>query len=444
MFFVLLAIFFAILCVAGGASRADALGQAVVRGAAWGMLITVLLLGERKTLDAARPIHLLLFAAAALPILQLIPLPPELWQSLPGRALIGQAATLSGQPQPWRPLSIVPSATLNAASSLIVPYAVLLLVTQLKPREHQWLLGLALSVIIASTAIGLLQASGGDLNNPFINDTPGVVSGTFANRNHFALFLVFGCLITPIWAFHDGRRPGWRAPAALGLLLLFTLTNLATGSRVALILVAVGLAIGLVLVRREIAKALHDYPRWIVPALIVGVASVIAVFVLISVLQNRAVSIQRVLSLNAEQDLRSQALPTLLAMVREYFPAGAGLGSFDPVYRIHEPFKLLNPQYFNHAHDDFLEVVLDAGLPGLLLMLVGIAWWGAASVRAWRAGSSVRVAFPKLGSSILAVTMIASAFDYPARTPLIMAMMVLAGVWLSDRVVAPQRSFTQR
>jgi hypothetical protein len=35
---------------------------------------------------------------------------------------------------------------------------------------------------------------------------------------------------------------------------------------------------------------------------------------------------------------------------------------------------------------------------------------------------------------MLLLVFIASIFDYPARTPMIMAMIVVAGVWLGERV----------
>ncbi len=375
-----------------------------------------------------------LLAAVALALAQLAPLPPDVWQALPGRAILTEAAAAGGEAQPWRPWSIVPGATANAAASLAVPFAVLVLVASLKERERLWLPGIVLGLIAASTLVGLLQFSGIGFNNLFVNDKPGQVSGTFANRNHFALFLAFGCMLAPVWAFLEGRQPNWRGPVAFGLVLMFALTILASGSRVGLAVGVLALGIGLILVRQGIRNALSRYPRWVFPALLAGIVGVIAIFVLISVAADRAVSIERALALDTGEDLRARALPTVLEMVRIYFPMGSGMGGFDPIFRIHEPFDLLALTYFNHAHNDFLEVALDAGLPGILLVLAALLWWAWASVRAWRAGSSVRYAVPKLGSAMLLLVIIASIFDYPARTPLIMAMIVVAGVWLSDRV----------
>lgn len=429
--FILMAVLLGALWVAGGASRADALGQVVVRSVAWATLVAMILFGERPSFVQARPVALLLLAALALALLQLIPLPPDIWQALPGRAPFAEAAAASGQAQPWRPLSIVPGATVNAASSLIVPFTVLALAASLNERDRLWLPGLVLGLIAASTFIGLLQFSGARVDNPLINDIAGQVDGIFANRNHFALFLALGCLLAPVWAFLGGRGPGWRGPLAFGLVLLFALTILATGSRAGIVLGALALALGLAMTWDGIRRALARYPRWVFPALVIGMAGAVAIFVLLSIVAGRAASIDRAFTVG--RDMRSRGLPTVLDMIATYFPVGSGLGGFDPVFRMHEPFALLKLTYFNHAHNDLLEIVLDAGLPGLLLLVAGLTWWGWASVRAWRAGFSTRLALPKLGSAMLLLLVVASAFDYPARTPMMMAMIILAGTWLDGR-----------
>lgn len=428
--FVLLVAFLFILWGAGGASRADVAGQVVVRGAAMLLLIVAILFARAPSFRQGRAVMLLLAAALVLVLAQLVPLPPSLWQALPGRGLVVEAGRVAGLGLPWRPLSLVPGATANAAASLVVPVAALVLAAGSSPAERRSLPGVLLVLVGLSTLVGLLQFSGAGLDNPLVNDTPGQVSGLFANRNHFALFLAFGCLLAPAWAFQDGRGATWRVPAALGLVLLFVLAILASGSRAGLVLGVMALLLGLAAMRREIRASFRRYPRWFLPALIAGVAALIASLVLLSVLADRAVSIDRALTIDPGQDMRRRGLPTVLAMIRAYFPAGTGLGSFDPLFRIHEPFGLLKLTYFNHAHNDFLEILLDAGLPGLLLMVTGLAWWGWAGVRAWSAEAYKHDALPRLGSALLLLLLAASVFDYPARTPMMMAIMVLAGLWL--------------
>lgn len=429
--FGLLVAFLIVLWVAGVASRADASGQTVVRGAAFACLVAMILFADRPQIAPTRPVWLLLAGALALGLLQLIPLPPSVWQGLPGRALFAEAAAASGQAQPWRPWSIVPGATLNAVVSLVVAIATLLLVGALRPEERFRLPALLLGFVVASTFFGLLQFSGAGVNNVFVNDTPGVMSGTFANRNHFALLLALGCLLVPVWVFREGQQARWRGAAGLGLLLLFALAILGTGSRAGMALGGLALMISVALGWKGLRRELRHAPSWVLPALVAFIALLFVSLVLISIAADRAVAIQRSFAIDVEQDMRARALPTVMEMVRTYFPFGSGLGGFDPMFRIAEPFALLKPTYFNHAHNDLLEILLDAGVLGLLLLLAGLAWWGWASIKAWRAGGERDQVTARLGGAMLLLVIIASAFDYPARTPIIMAWGTIAAVWLA-------------
>lgn len=438
--FVLLCLLLAALWLAGGASRGDALGQVVVRSAAAILMAAALLFGPRPSLPTARPIVWLLALAILLPLIQLIPLPPALWQALPGRAMFAQAADLIQEGQPWRPWAIVPGGAVNAAASLIVPAAALLLVAGSKETERALVPGILLGLIAASTLLGLLQLSGAYFNNPLINDSVGQVSGTFANRNHFALFLALGCVLAPVWAFLGGRAPSWRGPVAFGLALLFALTIAATGSRAGIVVGVLALGAGLWIVRHGIRRAMSRYPRWAFPAVLAAIPGLIAIFVLLTIAAGRAASIERLFTGDTAQDMRARGLPTVLDMIKTYFPAGSGFGGFDQVFRIHEPFALLKPTYFNHAHNDFLEVVLEGGILGGALLVAALGWLAYAGLRAWRAGPGTRQGLPKAGAVVLVLILIASAFDYPARTPMMMAIIVLAATWLSESAARPPAS----
>lgn len=429
--FVLLIPLLILYWFAGGASRGDVPGQILVRGGACGALLAASLWMPRPAWRTVRPVAAFLLIALILVILQLVPLPPAVWQSLPSRAWLADAAIVSGQPQPWRPLSLVPGATMNAAESLVVPAAVLVLIAGMRERTRAMLPALVLVLVAAGAGVGMLQAIGAGFGNPLINDTPGEVSGMFANRNHFALFLAMGCLIAPVWAFDGTHAARWRSPVAFALVLLFVLTILASGSRAGMMIGGVATGIGLLLARRGLARMLRHVPRWVVPALLVSIVGMIGGLVLVALLADRAESINRILSVDASDDMRARALPVVLKMVRTYFPLGTGIGGFDTMFRIYEPFDLLKPTYFNHAHNDFFEIVLDAGLPGLLAVTAAVLWWGWASVRGWRIWRATSFTLPLLGSATILLILIASIFDYPARTPMIMAMLAIAATWLN-------------
>lgn len=426
--FALFCIFLIVLWIAGGAARADVLGQVVVRLAAVALLVVLVLFGERPTVVGACPVWWLLLGAIAIAAMQLVPLPPAVWQALPGRAMFAEATL--GQPQPWRPLALVPGAATNALISLIVPLVMLLIISGVGKEERSLIPNAILAMIVAADLLGLLQLSGVSFNNPFINDTPGGISSAFANRNHFALLLALGCLLVPVWVFAKGQRARGRAVIGLGLILLFLLTVLATGSRAGMVLAAIAVCGGLLAARHPIRRELDRAPRWAFPVLIALIGGLVGATVLLSIAADRAASIQRVFEVDTGQDMRSRALPTILAMTRDYFPAGAGLGGFDPVFRVHEPLALLKPTYFNHAHNDLLEIVLDAGLPGLALLVGAAAWWVRASIRVWQRSEGGGAMLPQIGSAMLFVIVLASLFDYPARTPTMAALIVVAAWWL--------------
>jgi O-antigen ligase len=417
-----------LLWLAGGASRADTMGQVVVRAGCWAILIAAVLAGPRPALGNARPVMLLLLAVIALPLLQLIPLPPTWWQALPGRDVL----LIPGEPVPWRPLTMTPGATRNALASLIVPATFLLLLTQANERVHRWLPTILILMIGSAVVLGLVQFSGAGFNSPLLNDTPGDVSGIFANRNHFALLIAFGCMVVPVWALGHGEALRWRGPLAIGLILLFVLTILATGSRSGMLLGGLSLVFSLLLAGGRLRRRLSQAPAWLLPALAVAVALVMAGFILLAFAFDRADAINRLITLEGGGDMRSRSLPTILSMITTYMPFGSGFGGFDPVFRIHEPFSLIKLTYFNQAHNDYLGIALDGGVAAIAVLAAGILWWLIATIRVWRAKVDDAVLLGRLGSSMIFLVLVASITDYPARTPTIMALLVLAAIWLAQ------------
>ena len=59
----------------------------------------------------------------ALPALQLVPLPPSVWTSLPGAAP-GGPFTFLDRELPWAPISVAPTGTWLSLMSLLPPLAV--------------------------------------------------------------------------------------------------------------------------------------------------------------------------------------------------------------------------------------------------------------------------------------------------------------------------------
>lgn len=429
--FWLLALFFVVLWVAGGASRADVLGQPIVRSFAWALLIAFLLFVPSIEWQKIRAPLLLLSIAALLALVQLVPLPPAIWTSLPGRQLLTGAADAAQVAQPWRPISISPSGTSNALGSLIVPGVVLLLGAGLSRHDHYKMVMLILVLLLGSVLIGLAQFAGSSYENPFINSTQGEVAGNFANRNHFALFLAIGSVLALGLAMR-GQKIRSKTIGAFGVVLLFFLLSLATGSRAGMLLNLIAVPLALLVFRARIRRELEGVPRAIVASAGIVALALSAGAIGMSIKLGRAVAVDRAGQFGGEGDLRSPIWSVVGDMIHRYFPFGTGFGTFDPAFRISEPDSMLGLRYVNQAHNDWLQVILEAGVPGLALLILFTVWLVLAAISVWRptkGGESSHI-LGRCGTVILLLVMLASIVDYPARTPMIMAVVALSAIWV--------------
>lgn len=442
--FAILIAFLALVFLTGGGSRADIQSLPLLRPAA----VIACALGAFG-LSAAhvrefRTIFAFFAASFALLLLHAVPLPPALWSALPGHALLAEADRLAGIDGAWRPLSLFPEATWNAFFSMFVPLAVFLLMIGLPP-EYRYRVLTALVIACAVSAIlGILQVigpPGGPLYFYKIHST-GLATGLFANRNHAAFFLA---LVFPMLAV-VAMRAKTDNEARLRLILCLV----AAASIGPVILVAGSrLGLGLALINAIAAFALYRKPtdlrhrrgqeRPLAP--LFGVAAVAVAIALVAIAMSRTTAIDRLFSEAATGDLRFAIWQPSFEAAKAYFPFGSGLGGFAEVFEIFEPDTLLGPEYINHAHNDFLEVLMTAGLPGLVLMLVGLVYVARHSLRAWntlgdRAGAKP---YAPLGSAIVLSLLVGSLFDYPLRTPILASVFVIGLIWLQSETLGAGR-----
>lgn len=431
--FWVLGAFLIVLWIAGGASRADASGQVIVRLAAWICLVWYVITERNLTWRNLNMPAIAIMAIALVVGLQLVPLPPAVWTSLPGREVFLGTTDVLGGEQPWRPLSISPSATVNAVSSLVVPFVVAILAGRLDAAEHGRIAALVVLLVIAGIILALVEFTGRSIDQPFINDLAGAVSGNMANRNHFALFVAQGMVLLMAWASPRAKKL-WMVPAIALTLVLFFLTILASGSRTGIVLGGLGLVLGLLVAGPSLGLR-HRITRRQVIGAAVAASLLFAGIVAVTIVAGRADAILRLADLSVEGDVRGAVWPVVIEMIRFYFPAGTGFGTFDPAYRISEPQTTLALVYVNRVHNDWLEVILDGGLLGVALLGGGLIWFAMRSFRAWFPGSAVREEarlLSKAGSAAILLALIGSLTDYPARTPMIMGILALSAVWLSQ------------
>jgi O-antigen ligase len=99
----------------------------------------------------------------------------------------------------------------------------------------------------------------------------------------------------------------------------------------------------------------------------------------------------------------------------DFFPFGSGVGTFPDIYRWYEDPASVNSTWVNHAHGDVVEILLETGLLGLLLMLAFLIWWSRRAYAVWSSGD--RPDHFARAAMIASAAIIAHSFvDYPLRT----------------------------
>lgn len=418
------------LALISGGSAAPIAEMVVQIGATFALAWVVATPFPAQVLQRARTALGLLVLIVLLPIAQLIPLPPTVWTALPGRGLPRDALALIGAGDRWMPLSLDPFATRAAALTLIAPITLFLLVLRLPVAQRIWLIRVALGVGVIAVVLGLLQVAG--VERVYLYDTThrGAAVGLFANRSHNADFLLI--LMLCLAAITRVQLARTYSSAVLmvviGAGLLLGLTVVTTTSRMALLMLpAVTVIAALMLVR-----------HWPTPrVLLVRGGAVLALgFALIAVLVRNPVILKTLDRFGASTEGRYAFWPDVVYAVNLYWPWGTGLGTFDPVFRSVENLAIVDITYVVHAHNDFMELVLEAGWAGVALMLLIAAQLGAVAWRAWRRpeADQPRV-IARAAIAGIAVVAVHSLVDYPLRTPAIITLTAL----LAGLLFAPVR-----
>lgn len=378
-------------------------------------------------------LRILLGATLALPLLQLVPLPPELWQALPGRDLVVVSHRIAGVGDgAWFPLSLDRARTLVAFTGLIAP-ATIVMLGSLLPMREKILLGLTLVAgAVLALLWGLVQLSSANeagLLYP-INPRPDVLYATFANRNSTGLMLATCTALAIGLARWDRPRDLLVSAMVAGLLAVGTL---ATQSRSSIVLL--GLAFGLVLLRLAWPQSRDaETParqRRTAGILVGALAALLAIAVAFSAMQGGRVATSLARFDDGATD-RPEMWEDGLYAAGQYWPVGSGMGTFDEVFQVHESLEYVSPRRAGRAHSDWIELGIEAGLAGLALALAWLAWAAAAAWRALRHGPY----WPALaGGCGVAALALQSLLDYPLRNQTVLCIAALMVVLL----VLPRR-----
>lgn len=402
--------------VFGGATRVDVMAPIVPRLVAIGILGALLWQGKSGVAAWSLWEKLLWAILLLLPIAQLVPLPFSVWTALPGRDY--PTALLNAlQLQPWLGVSLTPDLTINSLLALLPALAMYALARQASPADFKRWFQVILALALTSAALGLLQMSAGSGSGlrPYVVTNSDAAVGLFSNANHHASFLA-GALVLLGYAIIEQmvKRNGEHSvklyaagailAAMVGAAILFTFSRAGVAFMAFVAIVAV-----------LFAWRQFELSRRTMIAIIVAVV-VLAAIVWFGFVSQPGIA-ERMLD-KIRDNGRIGLIPTFVRMAVDYLPFGSGLGSFDAVYRAFEDVDGLDYNYLNHAHNDYAQLIIEAGLPALIGLVLFLGWWMLSVLRLWRFGANVpgRLVLQVQAAALISgIFLVHSLADYPLR-----------------------------
>jgi O-antigen ligase len=416
-----------LLClVLGGASAAGFLANACLQILALGLILWLLHTDSMTALSVpSRRFVAIIAGAATYLTATLIPVPSGIWMLFGNRDFVASGFILVGDPVPWLPISMTPDRTIAALLSLLPPLATFLLAIRADLVARQHTLVVLIAAILASIIFGVMQVVAGFHSDLYLYEgtSRGGATAFFANRNHLATLCLMGMPFAT--ALLVQAKPSSSRSARTGQLVLAAgaLAFLGVGALVvqslAGWLLLLPTLLGCLLIFRFGRRGTRL--QWL--AAIGGAALAVALLAALFA-PFTAVDIDR--TVGELQPLeRQQIMRNTARAIGDHLPMGAGFGSFQQIYPRYEDREQITPGYANRAHNDYLELALEGGLPGVALLGALMWWWVRQSVRAW-SGTAKAGHFARAASIAILILLAHSLVDYPVRTAAIACVAALA------------------
>jgi exopolysaccharide production protein ExoQ len=360
---------------------------------------------------------------AIIPLVQLIPLPPGLWQAMPGRELEREALALIGAENGWRPWSLAPDRTLASLLAVGPPLAVLVMTAALNRAGRTALLGVICAAALLTLLVGALQLSGGPGSAlRLYGPSDSVLLGFQANRNSTADLMLIALVAVPALVVELARRDsfpmsrGFVVGTSLAGMALGTLGVVLTASRTGIVLLPLALIAGAAVLRTWLGVSSR---RLAATALAVILAAVMAVWLL----WDSAVLTRLTGRMIFSGELRPELWRDSLYAASQHFPWGVGMGDFVPAILAGERLEVVRETMPNRAHNDYLELAVEAGAFGIAALGMIATTLAVAARKALRRAATGSAALPIFAIAALSLLALHSLVDYPLRS---MALACLA------------------
>jgi O-antigen ligase len=131
-------------------------------------------------------------------------------------------------------------------------------------------------------------------------------------------------------------------------------------------------------------------------------------------------------------ELRPKINEVLLRAIHDNFLSGTGLGSFPDIFPLYQPLSV--PGFVDLAHNDYLENLLELGVPAALLLFATVAYLaGRCVLGVFRRRRDV--IYPCAGAAATALIGVHSIFDFSMQIPAVaVTYAVILGVGVAQSV----------
>lgn len=378
--------------------------------------------------------------------LQLLPLPAPLLALLSPRAAEIHGALDAAGTGSLHTVSLMPGATFQhwlLSLALLGAFWLVLAVTAHRRDRQRWLLlAVLLSGLGQSLYAIVMTLSGWEIG--FLEPKQhglGYATGTFVNKNHFAAYLGLTLAAGVALVLADLRpRPwdSWRAA-------LDGLTELALSPRLRVRVALAVIVIALVLTRSRMGNGaffaalalcggvylLLRHRRYFLPGLALFASIFLVDLWIISDRYGLQKLAQRMGETSLETEGRADVFPEIAPLALHYAATGSGLGTFAQAYSPERSDRIRH--YYDHAHNDHLEFLIEAGVVGYALLAalaVLVLAHGLRVVR--RRHDPMACALGFAGAMAVVTAALNGLTDFSLRIPAVSATLVcLAALALS-------------
>ena len=376
----------------------------------------------------ARRLLLIVAAGMAAVAIQAIPLPPSVWAH-GAREQIAEGYRVLGIPAPWLPIAVSPYGSLSTLLCLIPPLALFIAMVRQHAYRPSWLAAALLAGTVAGILLGVLQVTDADTSARWYlypQTNIGKAVGFFANPSHMGMLLIVSTPFVAAIAAAGRSRNIQHYSALIALLVALALLVIVgvalNGSLAGFLLIGpvIGMSSLFFMDRRSKLRQ---------PIAVLAVLGVIAAVGVIALNSSGAALINRNAGVSVQS--RAEIVATTAQATVDFLPWGSGLGSFAKVYRLYENPDVVTNEYVVHAHNDYLELVLELGVAGGILIVLFLGWYANEVWKLWR--RSTVSPFAYAASIASAALLLHSLVEFPLRTAAMSATFAMCLALISDR-----------